>query len=141
MIKVLFIFDIAGVGATIAEYINSKGHGKSYVVFRKQYDKMCLTSKFDYNIVPSCSTKRWVLIVIKHLLFFRPDVVHINSWKKGLILVRIFRSKAKVVMQFHGTDIRGKRIPRYVKALSDKILVSTKDLVNKDTTYMGVPLE
>jgi len=139
-LKVLFIFDIAGVGTDLADYINSNNIGKAYVVHRQQYDGFYISRSFDYNIVPRCSVKKFILIVIKHLLFFRPEIVHINAWSKAVLFTKIFAPKSKIIMQFHGTDLRGKKIPWYVKLFSNKVLVSTKDLIRKETRYMGVPV-
>jgi len=139
-LKVLFIFDIAGVGADLADYINRNNFGVAYVVHREQFDRFYMTRSFGYNIVPRCSVKKFILIVIKQLLFFKPEIVHINAWSKAVLFTKIFAPKSKIIIQFHGTDLRGKKIPWYVKLFSNKILVSTKDLLRKKTIYMGVPL-
>ena len=138
-LKILFIWDTAGVGSDLADYINSNHLGKAYVIHRQQYDPLYFTRRFVYNQVPKCSTLRFVLIVIKHLLFFKPDVIHINAWIKGAIIAKLF-SKAKIVFQFHGSNLRGRRIPWFIRKFSDEILVSTKDLVRKDTKLLSVPI-
>lgn len=137
--KVLFIWDIAGFGARIAQHINSNDLGKAYVIHREQFDPFYITREFEYNVVPRCSIKKFILIVIIHLLRFRPNIVHINSWSKGIFLVKMFAPRSKLVFQFHGSDLRGKTIPWFVKFFSKIILVSTKDLIRKDTMYLGVP--
>ncbi len=67
-------------------------------------------------------------------------MIHVRAWHKGLILARIFAPRTPVVFQYHGTDIRGKTIPRFVRRLATKILVSTKDLLQDGVEYYGRPI-
>jgi len=64
-------------------------------------------------------------------LKFRPNLIHVRAWYKGLFLTKLFTPRTPVLFQYHGTDIREKEIPWYVKRFSNKIMTSTKDLVGE----------
>lgn len=138
--KILYLFDIAGSSSKLADYINRNNIGKAYVLSRTRSDIFYVTRSFDYNRVLNCTARKFYLIVIKHLLLFRPDIIHINYWKYGTLFAKIFSPRSKIVFQFHGSDLRGKKIPLYIKLFSNKIIVSTRDLIRKNTEYYGVPL-
>lgn len=138
--KILNICEIAGNGSVISDYINKEGYGKSYVLHRAKYDKMYICRNYEFNAVPDCGVIEFIIIVIKHILTFRPDLIHIRAWEKGLFFARFFAPRTPIVFQYHGTDIRGREIPIYVKKLANIILVSTKDLLREGVEYYGRPI-
>ncbi|MFX0014123.1 MAG: hypothetical protein ACFFB2_06510 [Promethearchaeota archaeon] len=138
--KILNICEIAGNGSIISEYINRNGYGKSYVIHRAKYDNMYICQNYDFNFVPDCGVIKYSFIIIKHILSFKPDLIHVRAWTKGLILAKLFSPRVPIVFQYHGTEIRGREIPIYVKRLATKILVSTKDLLREGVEYYGRPI-
>ena len=118
--KILHIWDIAGFGQRITDYINSNDYGESRVIKVKG------------------TPVRFTLLVIKELLFYRPDIVHVHYWTKGIILAKLF-TRSKIIMHFHGSDIRGKSIPWHVNKWADRIIVSTRDLLMYGD-YYGYPV-
>lgn len=117
--KIMHIWDICDFGKNISNFILDNNLGKSKVVKKEG--------------MPI----RFGLLVILELLYFRPNIVHVHYWTKGVIFAKIF-SRAKIIMHFHGSDIRGKVVPDYVKNWS-KVLVSTRDLLVYGGEYYGFP--
>lgn len=143
--KVLHIWDVAGIGTRLARYVNENGLGSSYVVKRKSHDKMNICSELDCNVLVGGRYRKFILSVIYHLIIFRPDIIHVHGWDKGVLLGRLVGLRTFIIMHYHGTDIRGKDIrgkviPGYVKRFSSKIIVSTKDLLRNGVEYYGYPV-
>lgn len=120
--KVLFVWDVCQFAVRIKEFLE-----------KEQLAEVELIKEVG-------RPKRFTLKVMYRLVRFRPDVVHIHSWSKGVVLVKML-SRARLVMQYHGSDIRQKGIPWYVKLLVDVILVSTRDLEDYGGIYYGYPME
>lgn len=139
-VKILNIWEIAGNGSIISDFINKNGYGQSYVILRAKYDPFYVAQSYPFNVIPDCGVVGYYFLVIKHILRFKPDLIHVRAGPKGLILAKLFAPRTPVVMQFHGTDIRGKEIPWYVKKLANKIIVSTKDLVREGVECYGRPI-
>lgn len=120
--KILHIWDICDNSRYISEKITPWGH-ESIVIDRKKL---------------TVGKYRFILNVIYHLIRFKPDIVHVNAWTKGVILTRIFARKSKILMHFHGSDIRDKEIPKSVLKYSDEIFCSTKDLLKQPMELLPV---
>jgi len=112
-LRVLHIWDICDNSAIITRKLTTMGH-QSFVIHRK---------KMTVRLI------RFVLNVIFHLLTFRADIIHINAWDKGVFPAKLLSPRSKIIMHYHGNDIRGKMIPFAVKLCVDKICVSTCDLL------------
>lgn len=136
--KILHAWDQAGIGSRIANYINVNGLGRSYVVKNAQYDNMNIESEYKFNVMVN-GRKRFIFSCMKEMLRFRPDIVHVHSWERGVIIARILVPRAKIVLHYHGTDIRNRSIPLLMKILTSKILVSTRDLMRPGVEYRGYP--
>lgn len=78
---------------------------------------------------------RFLLNVVYQLLFYKADIIHINAWTKGVLLARIFSPRSKILMHFHGSDIRGKKVPSIVILFANLICVSTKDLMGMGLSF------
>lgn len=115
--KILHLWDICDNSALITERLLIYGH-KSLVVSRTEFSRKRLI--------------QYYLRVIYHLLAFRADVVHVNAWTKGVIFARIFSPKSKILMHFHGSEIRNKRFSRAVQRFADYYGFSTRDIFNQD---------
>lgn len=111
--RILHIWDICNNSQYLTEKINILGH-KSILVTRK---KMTIR------------LYRFILMVIFQLLTFRADIIHINAWDKGVLLAKILSPRSKIIMHYHGSNIRGKQIPFFVELFTNRIVVSTRDLI------------
>lgn len=118
--NVLHIWDVCGNSQYITEKLTKLGH-KSKVITRTEYSRKNLS--------------KYYLRVIINLLSFRADIVHINSWDKGIILAKIFSPKSKIIMHYHGSDIIDRVVPLRVQLLANKICFSTKNLIDSCASY------
>lgn len=137
--KVLHIWDQAGIASRLANHINTNNLGTSLVIYRAVFDPFNLTGKYPLNIATGGKLS-FLYRVIREMIK-QPDVVHIHSWDKAIFFARVFARRSKIVMHYHGTDIRGKVIPEHVKRHSSKILVSTRDLLRPGVEHYGYPTE
>lgn len=116
--KILHIWDICNNSALISEKLNEKGH-KSFVITRKNYSQKELL--------------KYLINVIYHLLTFKANIIHINAWDKGVLFAKLLSPKSKIIMHYHGSDIRFKQIPILIQLFSKRICVSTMDLLDIDS--------
>lgn len=113
----LHIWDICHNSAYVSEKLRIFGH-QSVVVTRSNYSRKYLI--------------QYYLRVIFHLLTFKADIVHINAWDKGILFVILFSPRSKILMHFHGSDIRNKRFPKIVQRFADLYCFSTRDIFEQD---------
>jgi hypothetical protein len=139
--KVLFIWDMAGIGSRVAQYINAHDLGTAHVIHRKASDQFGIVSQYPFNVVVDSSVLGYYLHVMWHLMTFRPNIIHVNSLKWGVILARLLRPRTPILMHFHGSDIRKGNVPRWISWFCTKIIVSTRDLVREGVDYYGYPTE
>lgn len=138
--KILHIWNIAGVGSIIAKYMDKYYGTSSWVIMRKLFDKFGLTI---YGELWDCGAKTFTL---KALLKARKfDIIHIHGFDRILPYLRVLYSNKPLIMHYHGSDIRGHwqlRKKYYRKA--DAILVSTSDLLEnapENVQYLPNPVD
>lgn len=166
--KILHIWDQAGVACIIAKYQKKIGHDVKvmritnydpYGIYEFYEDLVCFTPKEEF--LETCLREANV-----------SDIVHIHSRIDVFFYLRKKVSpKPRIVMHFHGTDLRGikhnqkkwplrnffassiknyrrsivrKRSNAMVEKFADKVLVSTPDLlshVNKGSFLLHNPVD
>jgi len=138
-LKVLHIWNTAGVGSIIAKYMDKTFGTESWVIMRKRFDKFGLTT---YGECWDCGSKTFTL---KALLEARKyDLIHVHDFDKIVPLLKRIYSKKPVVLHYHGSRIRGKAEERYkYYCNADFIIVSTPDLLETlpDATYVPNPVD
>jgi len=137
--KILHIWNTAGVGSIIAKYMDKTFGTESWVIMRKRFDK------FGFTTYGECWDCRGKIFTLKSLLKARKyDLIHVHAFDRIVPLLKLLYPKKPVVLHYHGTDIRGKAEERkryYRKA--DFIIVSTPDLLETlpDATYIPNPVD
>ena len=123
--KVLHVWNTAGVASTLAKFQNKLLKWKSWVITRKIYDKYGFTIYGKTTILPS---SLFTLMVIATLRKF--DIIHVHSIDTILPKIKSLYPKKPIILHYHGSEIRNKWSlrKRYWK-LADAIIVSTKDLL------------
>lgn len=117
-LKILHVFDIAGVGMNISAVLPVY---ESKVITRKRFNQFCFES--DIN-VPG-PAKLFKLAVYYYIKRFKPDVIHVHTLIDYLSFIRK-HSNAYVVFHAHGTRLR-----EYNGEIdADRVLVSTPDLLD-----------
>lgn len=135
--KILHVWDQAGVGAVLAKYQRLLGH-EAQVIKRYGFDP-CGIDEF-YN-TRCFDVSAWRFYQIARSLAKDFDILHIHSAYK-LCLVMPF---AKKVIEFHGCDLRGhdSLLNKIGRKMADKIIVSTPDLLEivEDAVWLPNPVD
>ena len=123
--KILHVWNIAGVASILAKYQAKLLRWKTWVITRRAYDRYGLTI---YGEALNVSAK---VFKFKTLLMSRKyDIIHVHSLDEIIPILKLLYPKKKVIIHYHGTDTRGKWKERknyWEKA--DRVLVSTPDLL------------
>lgn len=124
--KVLHVWDQAGVAAILAKYQKQLGH-EAEVIKREGFDKYGI-DKFYGTTIYQGSSIGFYCYALKRSKEF--DLVHIHSQVKVVPFLR-----KPTVLHFHGSDLRetgkwGKLLSYFARKFVDKILVSTPDLLS-----------
>lgn len=139
-IKILHIYNTAGVASILAKFIDEQFGTESSVVVPKMADPWGLTT---YGEVWDCGLTMFKLRVTLKARNY--DVLHCHS-VEGIArwLKHLFPRKV-VVFHFHGSDIRGKwQAKKKFWNCADAIIVSTSDLLEnspKGTVYLPTPVD
>ena len=139
--RILHIWDQAGVSCVLAKYQRRLGH--EVFVFKKH--------GFDpFGILPYYGDKAITLKKTKYALkcLFIPekyDIIHIHDlWQLVPVVRALWGDKKKIILHYHGTILR--RTPKMTRMvaerIADKVLVSTKDLLQYGNfTYLPNPVD
>jgi len=126
LLKVLHIWNTAGVGSIIARHMDKTFGTQSWVITIGRSDKFGLTT---YGECWDCGAKIFTLKAL--LISIRYDLLHIHSFDRMVPLLKIVYPKKPVVLHYHGTDIRDRWSQRRrYWSKSDLVIVSTPDLLD-----------
>jgi len=136
--KLLQVHEITCSSAIIAEYMETNGWACE-VVSRSVFDKHKCSEQFHrYKLVPG-GAKRFYYEIAKSIIGFRPSLILVRSRYELIPFIRIFAPRTPLVLQFHGSEIRGKdKLPWQAK-LATKRIATTKD-ITKWADYYGTPI-
>jgi len=117
MAKVLHVGDICGIPHTLTAEMRRRGHHADTISFLRQYDILSRIKKFGKlcQVIP-CYEVVWF-----HYSTGLPFGIDLLLWKL---------LNKKIVMYFHGDDIRGNHC-FLQQLLADKVYVSTADLIKE----------
>ena len=137
--KILHVWNTAGVASLIAKFMDRLYQTESEVIMRKKFDKFGLTTYGE------CWDCRGKVFIVKALWKARRyDIIHVHALDEIVPLLKLLYPKKPVVLHYHGTDIRGKAKERYrYYRKADFIIVSTPDLLETlpDATYIPNPVD
>ena len=119
--NIIHIWDQAGVACTLAKYQRLQGH-RSKVIMSRGFDKFGIY-RFYKDIVDEVAREKFTSRSIEACE--SADIIHVHSYENILLQLRKkFGQSKKIILQYHGSDIRGVNT---VKSLTPKNLA--KDLV------------
>ncbi len=124
VLRVLHIWNTAGVASVIAKFVDREFQTRSTVITRKAADRVGLTT---YGTAYGDGAARFFLRALQ--MSRGADVVHVHSLDRVVPWVKRLYGKP-VVMHYHGTDIEGRweeKRPRWSRA--DFVAVSTPNLL------------
>jgi len=132
-LKVLFVRNTAGACTSIAIWLKKNGHEVRVLDVRER-DRFGRISLFDESLL--CDSSAELNALIKSTISdWRPNAIHVNSHDIYLVICRIVSLKIPIVLQFHGSEIRGKKKLPINAHLADTIIVSTPDLTEYGDWY------
>jgi len=135
--KILHIFNTAGVSNVLNYFINafSETHNfKSKLITRLYYENFGFSEYYKDKII-----KRRDEIFYAYLILIakKYDILHLNTNDKILPLLRKIFPKKKIVLSYHGTDIRGNvKTKKHLYSHADYVSVSTKELIQDTFNYI-----
>ncbi|MHA1903105.1 MAG: hypothetical protein ACXADL_13820 [Candidatus Thorarchaeota archaeon] len=136
--KLLQIHEITCSSAIIADFMEQNGW-ECEVVARTVFDKHKCSKQFHrYKLVPG-GVKSFYIEIAKSIFKFSPSLILIRSKYELLPFVRFLAPFANIILQFHGSEIRGKQNLPWQAKLATKIIASTKD-ITKWAEYYGTPI-
>lgn len=132
MLKILYIGNTAGVASIIAKYMDRLFDTRSKVVQRS--NRFGFT---PYGEPWNCGAKMFTL---KSLCVAKKfDIVHVNYFDKIVPFLKFLYHKKRVVLHYHGDDIRGKwSLRRKYWSKADFVLYSTPELKDKETPETAI---
>lgn len=125
--KVLWLWNTAGVFTPVAEMMIDNGH-EAKIVARYEFDIYKHTQNSRAGVMVDSATdfyKKGISLIRK----WKPDIIHVSGSIKMLIFARAFAPRGIIVFSYHGSDVRnptGKPHPEV--ALADFVHVTTPDL-------------
>ncbi|MEM2570083.1 MAG: hypothetical protein QXT67_09145 [Candidatus Bathyarchaeia archaeon] len=132
--RILHIWNTAGVASVIAKFMDRLFGTKSLVVHRRAFDPFGVTT---YGELWDCGAKTFAL---KCLILARKfDIIHIHSIDKLIPYLKFLYPNKPIILHYHGSDIRGKWLmKRKYWDKADAILYSTPDLINDETPKKAI---
>ena len=140
--KILHIYNIAGVASTLAKIMDKKYNTKSHVMTTNIADKYNLTT---YGTIYNDSLIKFKLRTILYSIKY--DIIHCHSTEGIGKMIKKLLPHKKIIIHFHGTDIRNKwKVKEKYFNKVDKVLISTTDLLknipkNLDVTWLPTPID
>lgn len=140
-LRILHVWNTAGVGSVIAKYMDKLLGTRSLVVNRRAFDPYGVTT---FGELWDDGAKIFTLKCILKARGF--DFVHVHYFDRIVPLLKYFYPKKPVVLHYHGDDIRHKwSLRRKYWKKADAILYSTSDLQDDETPrhaiYMPNPVD
>lgn len=149
--RVLHVWNTAGVGGVIAKYMDHFFETESKVLTRALSDRLNFTNDkvvlIKEGIISSQFPKLSYVNSYLHILFndFNPHIFHVHSHDQLIPwLKRIYPTKP-LILHYHGTDIRDKWLEKrkyWIKA--EKTIVATEDLLKgapKNVEFQPNPID
>ena len=124
--RLLVIANTAGIMTPVAKHMNQNGH-EVRIVQRRAFDPFGLTQESGCGIL--VDTPKELYQEVRSLIDeFRPDVIHVNSIIRGLVVARYYAPTTPIVFTYCGTDVRGRRKAHPEISLADLVTVTSPDL-------------
>lgn len=140
--KILHIWNTAGVASLMAKHLRRKGHHVD-VLMRTGYDPFLMNEYYNYSLL-NLSGNEFLNHAIKQAEHY--DVIHVHAiYKIGKRLRELYPNK-KLILQYHGTELTNCTDNAFRISQSlyfNHVLCSTNDLYNilKYESKRGILLE
>lgn len=137
--KVLYLWNTAGVFTPVADWLNTYGPNEAKIVARYAFDIYRHTQDSPAGIMVDTS-RDFMKMGIKLIRDWKPDIIHVSGTLKMLVLARLFAPRGLIVFTYHGSDARNPKKKAHGETkLADFVHVSTPDL-HPYGTFIDRPL-
>jgi glycosyltransferase involved in cell wall biosynthesis len=142
-LRILHVMNPAGVPMTIAKYQALIGF-HTMVLARKSLDPFSFAEAYRNvrYVFPDRASTIYALSILLSPFY---DILHVHAADKVAYMVKLVNRKSRVVLHYHGSDIRGRwRERRVYWSKVDKVIVSTPDLLDgapEGVTYVPNPVD
>lgn len=136
--RVLHVWNIAGVGSILAKYQRKAGH-RADVIMRKSHDTLGLTNCYNPEGVLDVSGAEFIRYALWKAADY--DVIHIHSAVRLVPKLRLKYPKQKIIYHVHGGEYNGTHERKYNSArdlsvmMAHKVICSTPDLLARAPFY------
>lgn len=140
--KILHIWDYGGDSYLLAKYQKKLGHQVD-VVKRKGFDPYKIGEFYGYKELRTLTSREfYARMLLKSRNY---DIVHVHGLVKLVPKLRKFYPKKKIVLHYHGYDVRSTPInerPK-IEKMANYVLISTPDLkeFSPQATYIPNPID
>jgi len=126
-LKILHIWNTAGVASTIAKFMDRLYSTESMILMRALKDQFKLT----YYGGPSINLGSKHFIIHAIIEARKYDIIHVHYYDRIIPFIKGIYNNKKVIMHYHGDDIRKKweeKRERWMR--TNAIIISTADLLD-----------
>lgn len=140
-LKILHIWNTAGVASVIAKYMDRLFGTESLVIHRAAFDPYGFTT---YGELWNCGAKSFTLRSILKARSF--DIIHVHYFDRIIPYLRFLYPKKPIILQYWGDDIRGKwQIKRKYWEKADVVIYTAPDLLGEgapeSVVYVPCPVD
>jgi hypothetical protein len=128
-LRIIHVCDTAGIGSILSKYQTLAGHEAKVICSQELSDKYGIYD-FYRKFIELCPTDLFVQRLVDECR--AAEVVHVHS---NIVLLRMLRTslgpKKKIILHYHGTDIRGFKIQLPHRSIGSDGLILSKLLYRK----------
>lgn len=141
ILKILHVWDIGGDSYLAANFQRKLGHEVD-VLKRYGFDPFGIADFYGYKQMKA-KALLYRLNILKKARNY--DLIHVHCIYEYIPLLRKLYPKKKIILHYHGTDLRNANTKKREKSekLSDAVLLSTHDLKEDapDAIYVPNPID
>ena len=127
--KILHVWNTAGVGSIIAKFMDKIYGTESWLVHRRDFDHYGLTT---YGELWASGARVFALRCLIEARKY--DIIHVHSLEKIVPFLKLIYPRKPVVLHYHGSEIRDQwSIKRRFWNKADLMFYSTQDLSDSET--------
>lgn len=127
--KILHVWNPAGVGSIIAKVMDQTYGTESWLVHRRDFERYGLTT---YGELWDSGARVFALRCLIEARKY--DIIHIHSLDRIVPLLKFVYPRKPVVLHYHGSEIRDQwSIKRKYWYKADLVFYSTQDLLDSET--------
>lgn len=133
--KILHVWDTAGVASLLAREQRKLGHEVKVLMSKNLYNPFSITEFYGHETFVQKYKFAFVIYALKEIKKFKPDIIHIHALWKIIPCIRLLYPDSKIILHLHGTDARYKHNLRrtlwrkLAYSASDFIILATEDLI------------